>query len=111
MKKIINNYSAFNNTKVAIRVSNVLILYANFLIIAAFAKFQSLKLDLDNPLIPQEFISDIFAPYAKVGLVLSIGLMLLLLLKIFRQNLIVIIGAIVIIGFYYLTDFTPDFNK
>ena len=111
MKNIKNQYAALNNTRVAIGVSIVLILFVNFLIISAFAHFQSLKLNLDNPIMPQEYISDIFAPYAKVGLVLSIGLILLLLLKFLKQNLMVIIGAVLLIGFYYLTDLTPDWNN
>jgi hypothetical protein len=111
MKKIIHKYSALNNTKVTVRVSIVLILYVNYLVITGFVKFQSLNLNLDNPLIPQEYISDIFASYAKVGLVLSIGLMLILLLKFRRQNLIVILGAVVLIGFYYLTDQTTNWNN
>lgn len=108
MEKIITKYFALNTAKITNGFSIFLILYINFLILSTFAQFISLKLNLKNPLIPQEFISDLFTPYADVGFVLSTGLMLILILKFFKQNLIVIIGALILIGIYYLTDFSPE---
>ena len=68
-------------------------------------------MNLKNPLISQELISDLFTPYADVGFILSIGLMLILVLKFFKQNLIVIIGALILIGFYYLADYNAAWNN
>ena len=80
-------------------------------LINVFAFYYKTKLNLANPLIPKYLAFELFEPYAVKGIILTIGILIATFLKLFKQNLLVILVCILIIAFYYLTSFEPSFAE
>jgi hypothetical protein len=80
-------------------------------LINVFTFYYKTKLNLANPLIPKYLAFELFEPYAVKGIILTIGILIATFLKLFKQNLLVILVCILIIAFYYLTSFEPSFAE
>lgn len=92
-------------------IASVLILVAIILLLNVFAVYYSTKLNLSNPLIPKCLAFEIFEPYALKGIILTIGLLIATILKLFKQHLIVILICLLIIALYYLTRFEANLTE
>ena len=108
---MVEKLKLINRKKSVERISNFLIFLPILLLISIFANYYSTKLNLSNPLIPKYLAFEIFAPYALKGTILTIGILLVTALKIFKQNLIAILICVIIIALYYLTSFEPNFAE
>lgn len=93
------------------RISNCLIVILILHLIFIFLIYCSVKLSYRNPLIPKYLAFEVFAPYAEKGLIITIGLLIVMPLKFFKQNLLVIIMCSIVIALYYFTSFEPDFTE
>lgn len=93
------------------KTSKVLILIVIFHLLRVFAVYYETKLHLSNPLIPKYLAFEIFNPYAEKGFILTLGLLFAITLKFFKQNFIVMVVCFVIIIFYHLTTFKPNFTE
>ncbi len=111
MTKTINKLSEINQLKSTNIISIGLILYINIFIISIFAQYYTNKLNLNNPLIPKELVTVMFEPYAKKGFILAGGLPIILVLKFLKQNLLVIIGAIILIAICYSINHSIDWQN
>ena len=105
------NLNEINNKKSIIRIANLLILILIFHVLYVFSIYYSTKFSLTNPLIPKELAFEIFYPYSKKGVILTFGLLVVNILKLFKQNTIVILICLIILITYYFTSFQPDFSE
>lgn len=80
-------------------------------LINVFAFYYKTKLNLANPLIPKYLAFELFEPYAVKGIILTIGILIATFLKLFKQNLLVILVCTLIIALYYFTSFQPNFAE
>jgi len=96
-----------NNLK---KTANVLLIILILHLLFVFAVYYSTKLVFQNPLLPKCIAFETFAPYALKGSILTFRLLLAILSKFFKQNLIVIVICLTIVSIYYLTGFEPDFT-
>lgn len=100
-----------NNKKSIITTSNCLIIILILHLLFIFLIYCSVKLSYRNPLIPKFIAFEVFAPYAQKGFIITAGLLIVMPLKLFKQNLFTVIICLVLIGLYYLTSFEPDFSE
>lgn len=107
LKKLI----IINNKNSIIRTSNCLIIILILHLLFIFLIYCSVKLSYSNPLIPKYLAFEVFAPYAQKGLMITAGLLIVMPLKFFKQNLFAIIICLAVIAFYYLTNFEPNFAE
>ncbi|PKP14598.1 MAG: hypothetical protein CVU07_14055 [Bacteroidetes bacterium HGW-Bacteroidetes-23] len=108
---MLEKLNSFNNKKQTIILANALILLLIFHLLYIFAVFYSTKFNFSNPLIPQEIVIEVFAPFAQKGIFITLGLLLILPLKFFKQNFFVVVLSIITFAIYYLTSFQPDFSE
>lgn len=99
-----------NNKKSSIRTSNCLIILLFLHLLFIFMIYCTTKLSYRNPLIPKYLAFEVFAPYAEKGLIITIGLLIVMPLKFFKQNLLSIIVCLILIALYYFTSFEPNFT-
>ena len=100
-----------NNKKSIIRTSNCLIIILILHLLFIYLIYCTTKLNYRNPLIPKYLAFEVFAPYAQKGFIITAGLLIVMPLKFFKQNLFAIIICLVLIGLYYLTSFEPNFAE
>ncbi|MEY2922151.1 MAG: hypothetical protein RL108_773 [Bacteroidota bacterium] len=93
------------------KTASGIIIFALFHLINVFAFYYKTKLNLANPLIPKYLAFELFEPYAVKGGILTIGIFIAMFLKLFKQNLLVILVCTIIIALYYLTSFEPNFTE
>ena len=67
------------------------------------------KLNFQNPLLPKYLAYEIFEPYAIKGIILTLGITTVTILKFFKLNLIIILICVLLIVLYYFTSFEPKF--
>ena len=108
---MLEKLNLINRNKQVEHISRFLIIPPILLLISIIATYYSTKLNLTNPLIPKDLISEILQPYVIKGTILTIGILLATTLKIFKQNLIAIIICVIIIAFYYLTNFQENITE
>lgn len=108
---MLTKLNAINNKKSIARISNCLIILLILHLLFIFIIYCSVKLSYRNPLIPKYLAFEVFAPYAEKGLMITIGLLTIMTLKFFKQNLLTIIICLIIIALYYFTSFEPDFTE
>jgi cell division protein FtsW (lipid II flippase) len=90
---------------------NILILLLILHLIFIFTVYYSTKFNYNNPLIPKYLVFEVFAPFAEKGLIIAIGLLVIIPLKNFKQNLIAIVICLIVIALYYFTSFEPNFAE
>lgn len=108
---MLEKLNSLNNIKKIELASNVLIILLIFHLLYIFTVFYSTKLNLENPLIPQQILIAVFAPFAQKGIFITLGLLLILPLKFFKQNFFVVVLCIITFAIYYLTSFEADFSE
>jgi|GEM_PF-3515573 len=100
-----------NRNVSAEKTASYLIIFALLHLINVFAFYYKTKLNLANPLIPKYLAFELFEPYAVKGIILTIGISIATFLKLFKQNLLVILVCTLIIALYYFTSFQPNFSE
>lgn len=108
---MLEKLNLLNNKKQTIILANALILLLIFHLLYIFSVYYSTKFNFNNPLIPKYLAFEVFAPFAKKGLFITLGLLLILPLKFFKQNFFVAVLCIITFVIYYLTSFEPDFSE
>jgi hypothetical protein len=101
----------FNHNKRISQISNCLVIILILHLLFIFMIYCTVKLSYRNPLIPKYLAFEVFAPYAEKGLIITIGLLIVMPLKFFKQNLLTIIICLILIALYYFTSFEPDFTE
>ena len=104
MKTIFKKIDRINQLRITEGFSIGFIVFLNLILVSIFAKFYQIKFNLDNPLIPKDLIVLAFEPYAKKGVIVSCGLLIVLTLKFLKQNLFVIIVSLILISIYLFTN-------
>jgi hypothetical protein len=66
------------------------------MILSLILDYYRMRLSLKNPLIPESLISYASKIYLKMGIALGFGLILIILLKIVKQNLLVILSFLIV---------------
>ncbi|MNE92329.1 hypothetical protein D3C80_1900400 [compost metagenome] len=89
--------------KIKIATTIAIVLIVAFAV-TSFAQYQSMKLNFQNPLIPEKLIEMATLPYLKKGIILSIGLFITLLLKYMKRNFFAFCIALALIAYYILSD-------
>ncbi len=100
-----------NRKSIVSKSLNVFILLLILHLIFIFTVYYSTKFNYSNPLIPTYLVFEVFAPFAEKGMILSIGLLMIIALKNFKQNLLAIVICLIIIALYYFTSFEPNFTE
>ena len=106
-----NKLNEINKKKNIEKIANVFMLMLIFHLLFIFAIYYSTKFNFQNPLIPKYLAFEVFAPYAQKGLIITLGLLIVTILKFLRQNLIIILICLLIIAIYYGTSFEPNFAE
>jgi hypothetical protein len=104
-----NKLNEINKKKNIEKIANAFMLILIFHLLFIFTIYYSTKFNFQNPLIPKYLAFEVFAPYAQKGLIITLGLLIVTILKFLRQNLIIILICLLIIAIYYLTSFEPNF--
>jgi hypothetical protein len=69
-----------------------------FFVFGSLLMYQTTRYNLDSPLIPDTVFVEVYCPIAKTGLIYSWALFVMIGLKIFKQNLgVLILGLLVVI--------------
>lgn len=71
---------------------------------ATFSQYYSMKLNLTNPLIPEDLVQKFIKPYLIKGIILLSGLAVIIISTIYRQNLIALVLAILLITYYIFSN-------
>lgn len=108
---MLEKLNSLNNKKQVEVVSNILIMVLIFHLIYIFKVYYATKFNFSNPLIPKYLAFEVFAPFAQKGLSTTLGLVLIMPLKFFKQNFIVVLISLLILAIYYATSFEPDFSQ
>lgn len=108
---MLTKLNVINNKKSIARISNCLIILLILHLLFIFLIYCTTKLNYKNPLIPKYLAFEVFAPYAQKGLIITFGLLIVMSLKFFKQNLLIIIICSILIALYYFTSFEPDFSE
>ena len=103
MNKTLMKLQKLNQSKGASIGSVCVILYLNLLLVLIFIQYFQNKAALNNPLIPREIVDVTFEQNARKGLILSIGFIVILLLKFTKQNFLAILAWIIVIAIYNFT--------
>jgi uncharacterized membrane protein len=106
-----NKLNEINKKKNIEKIANAFMLILIFHLLFIFTIYYSTKFNFQNPLIPKYLAFEVFAPYAQKGLIITLGLLIVTILKFLRQNLIIILICLLIIAIYYLTSFEPNFAE
>ena len=104
IETIFKKIDRINQLRITEGFSIGFIVFLNLILVSIFAKFYQIKFNLDNPLIPKDLIALAFEPYAKKGVILSTGLLIVITLKFFKQNLFAIIVSLIFISIYLFTN-------
>jgi hypothetical protein len=107
MLEKVNEINIEKNCK---KIANVILILLILHLLFIFLIYYSTALIYKNPFIPKYLAFEIFAPYAKKGVILTLGVLIATILKMFKQNLFVILVCLLSILVYYLTNFEPDFT-
>ena len=110
-KEMFEKLNEINKIKNFEKIANAFLIILIFHLLFVFEKYYSTKFNLNNPLIPKYLAFEIFAPYAKKGLILTFGLLIAIVLKFLKQNLIIILICLFVIAVYYFTTFEPNFTE
>ena len=106
MNEIINPNSELNNKKAIKYFYSAVIFSIVILIILAVVEIVSNNLNLNNPLIDENLKSELNAPHFKTVFTYVVGLILVLILKVFKQNILAVFIGVLTICTYFLPDFT-----
>ena len=97
----IEEYNQSKKIKIASYVCVALIL---LFVVASFAQCYSIKLNLTNPLIPEQLVEMTMRPYLIKGILLSAGITAILILNFFKKNAYALTLAILLIAYYIFSD-------
>lgn len=85
-----------NETQLSKIFSIVSILILCMMILFLISDYYQMRINFQNPLIPESLISYASEPYIKKGIVLGLGLIIVVSLKLLKQNLIVILSFLIV---------------
>lgn len=95
---MIQNLKNINENSLTTKTANVILIVCTLQVINVFFIYWNTKSNLKSPLIPDYITCEIFDPYVPGGMILSFGILIMFVLKIFKQPLIASIigvGAII----------------
>jgi|SRR5690606_12527793 len=71
---------------------------------ATFAQYYSTKLNLTNPLIPEDLVQMSLKPYLIKGIILVSGLVGVFALTFYKRNILALVLAIILIVYYLFSN-------
>ena len=77
--------------------------FISLFIVATFAQYYSMKLKLQNPLIPEELKEMVVNPYLKKGIVMLVAALGVLILQTLKKHFFALLVALGIIIFLLLS--------
>ncbi len=98
---VIAKYNQATTIKVATYICIALIL---LIATVTFSQYYSMKLNLINPLIPKDLVQKLVKPYLIKGIILLSGLAIIIVSTFYKQNLIALVLAILLITYYIFSN-------
>ena len=96
-------FENLNNSKKIKVITYVCLSFVLFFILASFGQYYSMKLNLQNPLIPEELVKTVTNPYLEKGIIMLVGVLGVFALLNFKKNFYALLIAIGIILFYFFS--------
>lgn len=87
-----------------IRYSNISLVLLSLSILGHFITFFQTKYNLISPIIPQYIICEAYEPFALGGLLISIGLFISVIFRIYKKLQLALINDMV---WYFVASLTP----
>jgi len=81
--------------------TNILCAFILLFSIASFAQYYSMKLKMNNPLIPEYLIKMATTPYLKKGMILTLGIIIIFISKFYKKKSTCIFNLNIINCFFY----------
>ena len=91
-----------NTNKFIILGANGLLIYCIILVLSVFATLYKFYLDMNNPIIPKDFLYRLNELKIIAGFFISLEILIMIILKSFKQNLLIIIMGILTMLTYYI---------
>ena len=91
-----------NNSKKVKVTTYVCLAFISLFIVATFAQYYSMKLKLQNPLIPEELKEMVVNPYLKKGIVMLVTTLGVLILQRFKKHFFALLVDLGIIIFFMI---------
>nr|WP_315154166.1 hypothetical protein [uncultured Flavobacterium sp.] len=107
---MLKKLNEINTKKKCEKTANAILILLILHLLFVFLIYYSTAFIYENPFIPKYLAFEIFAPYARKGVILTLGVLIATILKMFKQNLFLILVCVLSISIYYLTNFEPDFT-
>jgi hypothetical protein len=96
-------FENLNNTKSIKVITYVCLAFILLFILASFGQYYSMKLNLQNPLIPEVLVNTVANPYLEKGIIMIVGVLSVFALLNFKKNFYALLVAIVIIIFCFFS--------
>ncbi len=103
---IAEKITLWNQSKLFEKIGNIFLIVIHLQILGVILTYKQLGLNLPPDLIPEEVIYSLYSQYVNGGIQLSLGLLIMLLLKIFHRNFWVCVVGI-LTHIIYIFYFSP----
>lgn len=84
--------------------TNIVIILILLLILSSFCQYYSMKLNFKNPLIPEKLIEIATKPFLNKAITLSVGIIIMVIMKYFKRNLFALCIGILLIVYYVFSN-------
>ena len=98
------DFKKLNQSKGLNISTNILCAFILLFTIASFAQYYSMKLKMNNPLIPEYLIEMATTPYLKKGIILTLGLIAIFVSKFYKKNLLALSISILLIVYFIFSN-------
>ena len=93
-------FENLNNSKKIKVITYVCLAFISLFIVASFGQYYQMKLNFQNPLIPEYLVKMATNPYLEKGIVMFVGVLGVIALLNFKKNFYALLIAIGIVLFY-----------
>ncbi len=88
-----------NDRLIVVRTGNGILIYCIIQVIGVLLIYKQTKYNLVSPLIPKYITCDVFGYYVDGGLIMAFAVLLMVIAKFYKQNMLIsLIGILAIIG-------------
>ncbi len=94
-------FRSLNENKKIILIANGLLIFTTLLILGILSTLYKYSAFLDNPLLAQEQFFEISQKQITSGVFSTIGLLIMVILKSFKQNFFIVIMGVLTVFIYY----------
>ena len=93
-------FENLNNSKKIKVITYVCLAFISLFIVASFGQYYQMKLNFQNPLIPEYLVKMATNPYLEKGIIMIVGVIIVFGLLNFKKNFYALLIAIGIVLFY-----------